>query len=121
MKYIILFIFLPLFLSSQELSTTYDSYFQTISDNTSIKIYHAKMVIFVSESCVEIKSEVQGVGETSLAKIEVEWVVGPECLMSSYQNRIVFYYPKTNKLVIISDQVESIFYGDIPTITEIQK
>ena len=120
MRYIILFIFLPLLLSSQELSTTYDSYFQTISDQTSIKIYHAKMVIFISESCVEIKSEVEGV-ETSLARVEIEWSIGPECMISSYLNRIVFYYPKTNKLVIISDQSESVFYGNIPTIVEMQK
>lgn len=120
MKYIILFLFLPFLLSSQELSTTYNSYFQTISDNISIKIYHAKMVIQVTESCVEIKSEVEGV-ETSLAKVEIEWTIGPECLISSYLNRIVFYYPKTNKLVIINDQVESVFYGNIPVIVEIQK
>lgn len=120
MKYIFLFLFLPFLLSSQELTTTYDSYFQTISDNTSIKIYHAKMVIFISESCVEIKSDVEGV-KTSLARVEIEWSIGPECLMSSYLNRIVFYYPKINKLVIINDQVESVFYGNIPVIVEIQK
>jgi len=121
MKYIFLFLFLPL-LSFGQLSTTYDSYFQTITDNETVRIYHVKMVINVTEHWVEIKSKLQESGlETCLAKVMVEWQIGAGFLMSSYQDRVVFYYPKINKLVIINEDTESIFYGNIPTNVEIAK
>jgi hypothetical protein len=123
MKYIILFIFLPFLTNAQELYTKYDSYFQTISDPTEIHIYHTLMVVVITDKVVEIGSEVEG-EFTVLALFNVEWQVGNEYLLSNIEDRIVFYYPKINKLVVINilTKVESVFYGTpIPTHVEIPK
>lgn len=122
MKYIILFIFLPFLSSAQDLYTKYDSYFQTISDPTEIHIYHTLMIVVVTDQVIEIVSEVEG-ESTILASFNVEWQVGNEYLLSNIEDRIVFYYPKTNKLVVINTltKVESVFYGNIPTHVEIPK
>jgi hypothetical protein len=122
MKYIILFIFLPFLTNAQELYTKYDSYFQTISDPTEIHIYHTLMIVVITDGIVEIMSEVEG-EYTVLAKFNVEWQVGNEYLLSNIEDRIVFYYPKTNKLVIMNmlTKIESVFYGNIPTHIEIPK
>lgn len=122
MKYTLLFIFLPFLSNAQELETKYDSYFQTISDLETIHIYHTPMVVVVTDKVVEIVSEVEE-KPTVLATFNVEWQVGNEYLLSNIEDRIVFYYPKTNKLVVINvlTKVESVFYGNIPTHVEIPK
>ena len=121
MKYIIFLLFLPLTLRSQN-TTSYESYFQTITDNESVNIYHVKMVIKVTDDYVEVLSDVEN-EFMSLAKIEVEWKIGTGFLLSSKEDHNVFYYPKTNKLVIINlnNQTESVFYGNIPKSVEISK
>lgn len=103
-------------------TTSYESYFQTITDNESVNIYHVKMVIKVADDYVEVLSDIDG-EFTSLAKVEVEWKVGTGFLLSSNESNNVFYYPKTNKLVIINlnNQTESVFYGNIPKSVEISK
>lgn len=121
MKYIIFLLFLPLTLRSQN-TTSYESYFQTITDNESVNIYHVKMVIKVTDDYVEVLSDVES-EFMSLAKIEVEWKIGTGFLLSYKGNHNIFYYPKINKLVILNlnNQTESVFYGNIPKSVEISK
>jgi hypothetical protein len=56
------------------------------------------MVVVVTDKVIEIGSEVEG-EPTVLATFNVEWQVGNEYLLSNIEDRIVFYYPKINKLV----------------------
>lgn len=122
MKYIFIFLLFLHFELVGQNTTSYESYFQTITDNESVNIYHVKMVIKITDDYVEILSDVES-EFMSLAKIEVEWKIGTGFLLSSNESNNVFYYPKTNKLVIINlnNQTESVFYGNIPKSVEISK
>ena len=122
MKYILVFLLFLQFRLTGQTPTSYESYFQTITDNESVYIYHVKMVIKITDDYVEVLSDVEN-EFTSLAKIQVEWKIGTGFLLSSNESNNVFYYPKTNKLVIINlnNQTESVFYGNIPKSVEISK
>ena len=121
MKYL-LFLFFP-FVGVSQNTTTFESYFQTIESNKSIKIYHSPMKITVTDVDIMITLRLVTGEDTELINPRVNWHTSVDCLKSYVDNLEITYWPKVNKIMInnLKDQIICVYYGTIPLLIEFEK
>lgn len=121
MKYLI-FLFLPFTTLSQN-TTTFESNFQTIESNKSIKIYHSPMTITVTDIDIMITIKINTGEDIELVNPRVNWHTSVDCLKSYVDHLEITYWPKINKISInnLKEKIVSVYYGQIPLLIEIEK